>query len=222
MAIRIFFVDDERLLLDSLSVFFSLDSDFQVVGSASTGEEALNKLEEVAADVLLVDLNMAGMGGVQLIRRVKQRWPKLRMLVLSTYYDDRNVSDALAAGADGYILKTFSSSEIVEAARMVASGHTVLDEKVMSVLHQKANRFRYEDTKSRPSEQEEFRRLYTELTERERDICRLIQEGRSNREIAAELHITEGTVKNYLSAIYNTLGVRDRTALAVALTRTNL
>jgi len=222
MPIRIFFVDDERLLLDSLGVFFSLDQSFQVVGTASTGEEALTKLESTTVDVLLIDLNMAGMGGVQLIRRVKLRWPKVRMLVLSTYYDDRNVSEALAAGADGYILKTFSSAEIIEAARMVASGHTVLDEKVMSVLHRKVNRFRSGDEEMQYSEREEFRQQYTGLTDRERDICRLIQAGRSNREIAAELHITEGTVKNYLSGIYGSLGVRDRTALAVALTRTDL
>lgn len=221
MPIRIFFVDDERLLLDSLGVFFSLDKEFQVVGSASTGEEALEKLENTTADVLLVDLNMAGMGGVQLIRRVKLRWPKLRMLVLSTYYDDRNVSDALAAGADGYILKTFSSSEIIEAAHMVASGHTVLDEKVMSVLHRRGNRIQAGEEEETHLERDAFRRRYSGLTQRERAICRLIQEGRSNREIAAELHITEGTVKNYLSGIYGSLGVRDRTALAIALTRTD-
>ncbi len=219
MAIKIFFVDDERLLLESLSVFFSTDEEFEVVGSAPSAEEALEKLAHVHPDVMLVDLNMAGIGGVRLIGEVKRRMPEVRMLVLSTYYDDQSITSALSEGADGYILKSVSSSEIIEAARMVASGHTVLDQKVMSVLHRNARRLGSELNSSDPKRAQFFEQ-YNKLTEREREICRLIQDGRSNREIAAVLHITEGTVKNYLSNIYGALGVRDRTALAVSLTRT--
>ena len=219
MSIKIFFVDDEKLLLESLAVFFSSDREFEVVGSASSAEEALEKLPEAKPDVLLADLNMAGIGGVRLIGEVRQRWPEIRMLVLSTYYDDQNVTSALAAGADGYILKSFSSGEIIEAARMIASGHTVLDQKVMSVLHRNTRRLSGEAGNPDP-QRKRFQEQYQKLTGREREICRLLQEGRSNREIASDLHITEGTVKNYLSNIYGALGVRDRTALAVALTRT--
>ena len=219
MSIKIFFVDDERLLLESLSVFFSTDEEFEVVGSAASAEEALEKLGHVQPDVMLVDLNMAGIGGVRLIGEVKRRMPEVRMLVLSTYYDDQSITSALSEGADGYILKSVSSSEIIEAARMVASGHTVLDQKVMSVLHRNARRLGNEIGSSDPNRAQFFEQ-YNKLTEREREICRLIQDGRSNREIAAVLHITEGTVKNYLSNIYGALGVRDRTALAVNLTRT--
>ena len=219
MSIKIFFVDDERLLLESLSVFFSTDEEFEVVGSAPSAEEALEKLAHIHPDVMLVDLNMAGIGGVRLIGEVKRRMPEVRMLVLSTYYDDQSITSALSEGADGYILKSVSSSEIIEAARMVASGHTVLDQKVMSVLHRNARRLGSELNSSDPKRAQFFEQ-YNKLTEREREICRLIQDGRSNREIAAVLHITEGTVKNYLSNIYGALGVRDRTALAVSLTRT--
>lgn len=219
MSIKIFFVDDERLLLESLSVFFSTDEEFEVVGSAASAEEALEKLAHDHPDVMLVDLNMAGIGGVRLIGEVKRRMPEVRILVLSTYYDDQSITSALSEGADGYILKSVSSSEIIEAARMVASGHTVLDQKVMSVLHRNARRLGSELNSSDPK-RAQFYEQYNKLTEREREICRLIQDGRSNREIAAVLHITEGTVKNYLSNIYGALGVRDRTALAVSLTRT--
>ena len=219
MSIKVFFVDDERLLLESLSVFFSTDEEFEVVGSASSAEEALEKLTHVHPDVMLVDLNMAGIGGVRLIGEVKRRMPEVRMLVLSTYYDDQSITSALSEGADGYILKSVSSNEIIEAARMIASGHTVLDQKVMSVLHRNARRLGSELNSSDPKRAQFFEQ-YNKLTEREREICRLIQDGRSNREIAAVLHITEGTVKNYLSNIYGALGVRDRTALAVSLTRT--
>ena len=220
MSIKIFFVDDERLLLESLSVFFSTDEEFEVVGSAASAEEALEKLAHVHPDVMLVDLNMAGIGGVRLIGEVKRRMPEVRMLVLSTYYDDQNITSALSEGADGYILKSVSSSEIIEAARMVASGHTVLDQKVMSVLHRNARRMGSELSSSDPKRARFFEQ-YNKLTEREREIGRLVQDGRSNREIASALHITEGTVKNYLSNIYGALGVRDRTALAVSLTRTS-
>ena len=219
MAIKIFFVDDERLLLESLSVFFSTDEEFEIVGSAASAEEALEKLAHVRPDVMLVDLNMAGIGGVRLIGEVKRRMPEVRMLVLSTYYDDQSITSALSEGADGYILKSVSSGEIIEAARMVASGHTVLDQKVMSVLHRNARRMGNELSGTDPK-RAQFREQYGKLTEREREICRLIQDGRSNREIAAGLHNTGGTVKNYLSNIYGALGVRDRTALAVSLTRT--
>ena len=219
MSIKIFFVDDERLLLESLSVFFSTDAEFEVVGSAASAEEALDKLAHVHPDVMLVDLNMAGIGGVRLIGEVKRRMPDVRMLVLSTYYDDQSITSALSEGADGYILKSVSSGEIIEAARIVASGHTVLDQKVMSVLHRNARRMGGALNNSDPKRSHFFEQ-YNKLTEREREICRLIQDGRSNREIASELHITEGTVKNYLSNIYGALGVRDRTALAVSLTRT--
>ncbi len=220
MSIKIFFVDDERLLLESLSVFFSTDEEFEVVGSAASAEEALEKLVHVHPDVMLVDLNMAGIGGVRLIGEVKRRMPEVRMLVLSTYYDDQSITSALSEGADGYILKSVSSSEIIEAARMVASGHTVLDQKVMSVLHRNARRMGSELSSTDPKRARFFEQ-YNKLTEREREICRLVQDGRSNREIASALHITEGTVKNYLSNIYGALGVRDRTALAVSLTRTS-
>lgn len=218
MSIKIFFVDDERLLLESLSVFFSSNQEFEVVGSAVSAEEALEKLNHVHPDVMLVDLNMAGIGGVRLIGEVKRRSPDIRMLVLSTYYDDQSIISALSEGADGYILKSFSSGEIIEAARMVASGHTVLDQKVMSVLHRNTRRLGGDQADPDPK-RAHFSEQYGKLTEREREICRLIQDGRSNREIASALHITEGTVKNYLSNIYGTLGVRDRTALAVSLTR---
>ena len=220
MSIKIFFVDDERLLLESLSVFFSTDEEFEVIGSAASAEEALEKLVHVHPDVMLVDLNMAGIGGVRLIGEVKRRMPEVRMLVLSTYYDDQSITSALSEGADGYILKSVSSSEIIEAARMVASGHTVLDQKVMSVLHRNARRMGSELSSTDPKRARFFEQ-YNKLTEREREICRLVQDGRSNREIASALHITEGTVKNYLSNIYGALGVRDRTALAVSLTRTS-
>ncbi len=220
MSIKIFFVDDERLLLESLGVFFSSDKEFEIVGTAVSAEEALDKLdhEHIRPDVMLVDLNMAGIGGVRLIGEVKRRMPEVRMLVLSTYYDEQSITSARSEGADGYILKSFSSGEIIEAARMVASGHTVLDQKVMSVLHRSTRRLGADHGENDPK-RAQFREQYGKLTDREREICRLIQDGRSNREIASVLHITEGTVKNYLSNIYGTLGVRDRTALAVTLTR---
>ena len=218
MVTKIFFVDDEKLLLESLEVFFSSADDFEVVGSALSGEEALEKLALVQPDMAIVDLNMTGIGGIRLIGEIKRRWSGVRILVLSTYYDDFNITSAIAEGADGYILKSFGSGEIINAARMVARGHTVLDRKVMSVLHVNARK-RSGQTAVEDQDELHYREIYNNLTERERDIGSLIQKGRSNREIADALHITEGTVKNYLSGIYCTLGLRDRTALAVALTR---
>lgn len=218
--IRVFFVDDEKLLLESLEVFFTSTEDFTVVGSATSGEEALERLEAAAPDLMLVDLNMAGMGGVRLISALRHRRPSLRILILSTYYDDRNVTDAIAEGADGYILKTLSSGEIIRAARIVANGSSVLDRKVMSVLHSRA-RSRAPAVPATALDRA-FSGRYQSLSEHEKGVCALVQQGRSNREIAAILHISEGTVKNYLSGIYDLMNVRDRTALALALTKNGI
>lgn len=220
-ATRVFFVDDEKLLLESLEVFFAAADDFEVMGSATSGEEALERFKSGVPNLVMVDLNMAGMGGIKLITELKRLYPEVRVLVLSTYYDDYNITSAVAEGADGYILKSLGSNEIIRAARTIASGNAVLDRKVMTVLHvhtKKSVTQKYAET----AFGQQFPSQYKQLTEHEKSVCSLVQQGKSNREIAAALHISEGTVKNYLSGIYDTLGVRDRTALALALTKSGI
>jgi DNA-binding NarL/FixJ family response regulator len=215
---KLFFVDDETLLLDSLDVFFSSLPDFRVIGKAQSAEEALEKLKAEQPDLLLVDLNMSGLGGLNLISAVKAQYPTTKMLVLTTYYDEKNITSALFSGADGYILKSAGREAIINAARNIVSGQSVLDRKVMSTIHAYVEQAVMEKEYIKYKELEQSI-LLSGLTSREKEICTMVGEGKSNVEIAELLHLSEGTIKNYLSNIYSKMGVRDRTALAVIMSR---
>ena len=200
---RVLLVDDETMLLDSLEVILSLH-DMGIVGKAHDGAEALSLLKDTACDIALVDLNMKGMGGIELIGILKQRYPEIKILVLTTFYDDKNITDAISGGADGYLLKDSGKDAIIGAVSQIMGGVTVLDHKVMlrltSLMQKNSGNSVTED-----------------LTEREKEICSLMAEGLSNKQIARKLYISEGTVKNYISAIYDKTGIHDRVKLVVEL-----
>ena len=130
---RVLLVDDETMLLDSLEVILSLN-DMEVVGKAHDGAEALAVLAERLCDIALVDLNMKGMGGIELIGHLKKQYPKIRILVLTTFYDDANITNAISGGADGYLLKDSGKDAILGAIRQIMEGVSVLDPKVMQRL----------------------------------------------------------------------------------------
>jgi DNA-binding NarL/FixJ family response regulator len=214
--IKLFFVDDEALLLDSLEIFFSAVSEFVVIGKAQSAEETMDKLRELQPDLMLIDLNMPGIGGLSLIALIKSMYPQIRMLVLTTYYDEKNITTALFNGADGYILKSAGRDSIINAVKNVLSGQSVIDRKVMATIHTFLEQAVQDKEHNRYKELEQ-NMLLAGLTGREKEICTMVGEGRSNLEISEALHLTEGTIKNYLSNIYSKLGIRDRTALAVIM-----
>ncbi|MBO4323938.1 MAG: response regulator transcription factor [Lachnospiraceae bacterium] len=201
---RVLLVDDETMLLDSLEIILSLNA-MEIVGKAHDGNEALAILAKVSCDIALVDLNMKGMGGIELIGHMKKRYPGTRILVLTTFYDDSNITEAISGGADGYLLKDSGREAILGAIRQIMGGVSVLDPKVMQRLTALAS-------KSAPQQP-----AYGEFTEREQEIAGLLVEGLTNRQIADRLYISEGTVKNYISAIYDKTGIHDRVKLVVAL-----
>ena len=202
---KVFLVDDEELLLDSLEIILTMN-DMSVAGKASDGAEALEKISSIAAgiDIALVDLNMKGMGGIELIGILKQRYPKIKILVLTTFYDDKNITDAISGGADGYLLKDSGKDAIIGAVRQIMGGVTVLDHKVMLRL-------------TALMQNNSGNSVTEDLTEREKEICSLMADGLSNKQIAGKLYISEGTVKNYISAIYDKTGIHDRVKLVVEL-----
>lgn len=200
---RVLLVDDENMLLDSLEIILSIN-DMEIVGKAHDGHEALKILKGTECDVALVDLNMKGMGGIELIGHMKKEYPGIRILVLTTFYDDKNITDAITNGADGYLLKDSGKDAILGAVSQLMSGVNVLDSKVMARLTSLMNKNTSDD-------------LYVEMTEREREIAGLLAEGLTNRQIADKLYISEGTVKNYISSIYDKTGIHDRVKLVVAL-----
>ena len=201
--LRVLLVDDETMLLDSLEVILMLN-DMEVIGKAHDGVEALSVLAQRVCDIALVDLNMKGMGGIELIGHMKKQYPQIRILVLTTFYDDANITDAISGGADGYLLKDSGKDAILGAIRQIMEGVSVLDPKVLQRLTALVN-----SNAPKP--------IYGELTDREREIAVLLVEGLTNRQIADKLYISEGTVKNYISAIYDKTGIHDRVKLVVAL-----
>ena len=200
---RVLLVDDENMLLDSLEIILSIN-DMEIVGKAHDGHEALKILKGTECDVALVDLNMKGMGGIELIGHMKKDYPGIKILVLTTFYDDKNITDAITNGADGYLLKDSGKDAILGAVSQLMSGVNVLDPKVMARLTSLMNKNTSDD-------------LYVEMTEREREIAGLLAEGLTNRQIADKLYISEGPVKNYISSIYDKTGIHDRVKLVVAL-----
>lgn len=213
--LRVLLVDDETLLIESLEIILSMTADMDIVGKANDGFEALDILSHTDADIALVDLNMKGMGGIELIRNIKEKYPLLKILVLTTFYDDENISNAISNGANGYILKDSGREAIVSAVKNIMSGQSILDSKVMSKLSKII---------ATPVNKEVSinNDIINALTKRELEICSMIAQGYTNPQIAKFLFISQGTVKNYISSIYDKTDIHDRAQLAVTLKNTKL
>lgn len=212
---KILLVDDENLLLDSLEIILSLNG-MEIVGKANDGYEALDILADTQCDIALVDINMKGMGGIELIGHMKEKHKDVKILVLTTFYDDDNITKAITGGADGYLLKDSGKDTILGAVNQIMGGVTVLDQKVMIRLTQLMSGAKVApDSGSNASNN--LDNLPQDITEREKEICTLLVEGLTNKQIAQRLYISEGTVKNYISNIYDKTGIHDRVKLIVAL-----
>lgn len=216
---KVLLVDDEKLLLDSLEIILSLNG-MEIMGKAGDGRGALRILEENGdCDIALVDLNMKGMGGIELIKIMKERFAHVKILVLTTFYDDKYITEAIAGGADGYLLKDSGKDAILGAVTQILSGVTVLDQQVMARL---AELMAVNSGRKKPIEEgagDDGCDIAAELTGREKEICALMVEGLTNKQIADRLYISEGTVKNYISNIYDKTGIHDRVKLVVELKR---
>lgn len=209
---KVLLVDDENLLLDSLEIILSLN-DMEVIGKANDGNAAIEILDNgnEGCDIALVDLNMKGMGGIELIKVLKENYPKIKILVLTTFYDDKNITEAIAGGADGYLLKDSGRDVILGAVTQIMGGITVLDQKVMMRFTALMNKHLNDSTRDTACD------FSSDMTEREKEICSLMAEGLTNGQIAERLYISEGTVKNYISNIYDKTGIHDRVKLIVEL-----
>ncbi|BCZ45599.1 DNA-binding response regulator [Clostridium gelidum] len=214
--IRILIVDDEILLLESLELILSMNESFQIAGVAHDGKEALDILEEKEVDIALVDLNMAGMSGQELILKIKDKYPAMKILILTTFYDEENIVNAVRHGADGYLLKDAGTKVIVQGILNVMNGQSMIDSKVMKALADVMLKCSNVTTKKETNSNSE---LLKDLSSREIDVCQMLSEGYTNSQIAEFLYISEGTVKNYISVIYDKTGIRDRTVLALKLAK---
>ena len=210
--INVGLVDDQSLVRQGIRTLLELSNDIRVSFEASDGEEALEKLEQHAIKVLLLDVRMPRVGGLEVLRRLKAQNRDLPVLLLTTFDDDDVVLEAVKLGAKGYLLKDVSLEQLLGAVRALASGgqqvQPAVTERVLQALRGSPSKLEPEDDLLEP------------LTERELEILRLMAGGYSNKEIAGAHSLSEGTVKNHVSSILGKLGVRDRTrAVLKALER---
>jgi DNA-binding NarL/FixJ family response regulator len=206
--IRLLIVDDQRLMRQGLQTLLELETGFEVVGEAGDGQSALDAYAELQPDVVLMDIRMPGMDGVEATRRIHEKWSNARVIILTTFNDDAYVFEALRVGALGYLLKDLSGHELANAVRTVASGGALIDP---SVARRVVTEFARLSSPARPINEG----LPEPLTERELEVLRYLAEGFSNREIGNKLSLTEGTVKNYVTNVLQKIGARDRTQAAL-------
>ena len=207
--LRILLVDDQSLFREALRTLLSLQPDFEIVAEAENGERALALAKAHKPDVILMDLRMPVMGGVEATRRIMAAMPAARVVVLTTFEEDEEIFEALRAGALGYLLKACSADKLNESVRAAAKGTSVLEPAVTARVMAELNRLSSREGR-KPAQA-----LADPLSERELGVLRLLADGCSNKEIGSHLNITEGTVKNHMTNVLGKLGVLDRTQAAL-------
>lgn len=200
---RVLIVDDDALIRDSLKMLLELEGDFQVAGLAANGQEALSHCAKDLPDLVLMDIRMPVLDGVLGTKKLKELYPQVQVVVLTTFRDEEYIKEALRNGAAGYILKSQPADSIIESLRAVAKGNIVLERDVAGSL-----------SAMLPGSKKVDLAEYA-LTEREMEVLALVGQGLSNREIAEQLYLSEGTVRNYVTSLLEKLELRDRTQLAI-------
>jgi two-component system, NarL family, response regulator len=200
--IRVLVVDDHPLMRVGIAAMINAQEDLVTVAEAESGEQALKLYAQHHPDIVLVDLRLQGMGGVELIQTIRKSEPEAKFVVLTAYEGDENIHQALEAGARGYLIKGMPHDALIDALRRVYAGSRYLPRPVEKIL--------------------ESRMYDSDLSPREREILALIVDGKTNKEIAAELGIARATVKCHVSVIFSRMGVEDRTQAAVAALRRGL
>ncbi|MBD7937964.1 MULTISPECIES: response regulator transcription factor [Cytobacillus] len=194
----ILIVDDDCLICQSLQLLLDKEEDITVVGVVENGREAISFCEKIQPDLILMDIQMPVLNGIESTKMIKRNWPHIKIMMLTTFQDKMNIRLALKAGAEGYIIKSSAIKDMAKQIRAIESNSMVLTPEVLDKLvHQ--------------NQSAEF----LELTEREKDVMELVVEGLSNKEIAKQLYLSEGTVRNVLSIVLDKLELRDRTQLAI-------
>lgn len=207
--IRLLLVDDQSLICQGLKAMLSLEADLEVVGTAGNGELAIEQVAALQPDVVLMDVHMPGMDGREATRRIAQQFPTVKVLVLSTFDDDQYIRDAIQAGAKGYLLKDMPSEELAQAIRLIHRGYAQMGPGLLEKLML--------NQPPEPSQglQAAEPASFGQITPREREVLQLIGLGLTNRDIAQQLYISEGTVKTHVTHLLNRLNLKNRAQLAI-------
>ncbi len=217
-TVKVLLVDDQPLLLQGFSMILSVEDDIEVVGQVADGEAAVGAVEALRPDVVLMDVQMPVLDGIEATRRIVAEHPDVRVVVLTTFDRDDYLFDALAAGASGFLLKNADPDELVAAVRDVAHGHALLAPEVTRRVIARSVAPAVPAPAAAEGERgaDAIPEPLPDLTQREREMLRMVARGMSNGEIAAEAFVSEATVKTHVSNILAKLGVRDRVQAVVA------
>ncbi|PMB44303.1 DNA-binding response regulator [Fischerella thermalis CCMEE 5201] len=206
--IRLLLVDDQTLIRDGIRAMLNLEPDLEVVGTADNGESAIAQVKALQPDVVLMDVRMPVMDGRVATGIISEQFPNIKVIVLSTFDDDEYIADAMRAGAKGYLLKDMPSEELAQAIRFVHKGYTQMGPGLLEKIIAKVQ-------VSEPVSPKLPEPKLDLLTDREQDVLRLIAIGATNREIAQQLYISEGTVKTHVTHLLNRLNLKNRSQLAI-------
>jgi len=212
--LTIVIADDQTLMRDGLQTILQLEDDIEVVGTAENGEEACRQVELLRPDLVLMDIRMPVMNGIEAVKKIRDTVPDTKVLVLTTFDEDEYIIEALANGAVGFLLKDIPTDKLLQAVRDAARGEIMLPSSIAVKLAARLS----SPAAAKPAPgRARGRASDLKFTERELSIIALMVEGRNNREIAGLLFMSEGTVKNYISTIYDKIGTNDRTQAVIWL-----
>ena len=214
--IKVLLVDDQDILVEGLKLILGKEEDIEICGTANNGRKAYEVCKWNRPDVVLMDIKMPEVNGVEATSMIKKDFPGVSIIVLTTFNDDEYIYDALKNGASGYLLKDASPAEIAGAVRTVYNGGALIQSEIAVKVLDKFSELAKGSIERQKDPKAEL------LTERETEICRLIAEGKNNKEIADELYLSQGTVKNHITKVLIKLDLRDRTQLAVFTIRNSL
>jgi DNA-binding NarL/FixJ family response regulator len=224
--VKVLVVDDQQLMRDGISSLLSIQEGIEVIGAAANGQEAIEQALALTPDVILMDVRMPVMNGITATEQIHRQLPTCQILMLTTFDDEEDIVKALIAGASGYLLKDIPSEDLAQAVRLAQRGIYQLEPsiagKLVGVLHKQTGLTSIAPPPPAKDVSARAVAVQFDLTEREIEVLQLIATGATNREIAQELVVSEGTVKNHVSNILSRLGLRDRTQAAIFARENNL
>ncbi|GEP64811.1 DNA-binding response regulator [Clostridium beijerinckii] len=211
--INVVLVDDQQIVREGLKIILSLDNEINILKEAENGKQLLKILQEIQPDIILMDIRMPFMNGVEATKIVKEKYNNIKVIILTTFNEDEYVLQGIRNGADGYILKDARSHDIIKAIKAAYNGDILLDPAVTTKLIRAFNSMSID--KQNPRIINKQKKKLELLTQREMDVAKLVAQGNSNKDICHTLFLTEGTVKNYLTNIFEKLELSSRTELAL-------
>jgi len=218
--INIILVDDQEIVREGIKMILSLDEEITILEEAENGKQLLEILNKIHPDVILMDVRMPIMDGVQATKIVKEKYKNIKVIILTTFNEDEYIFEGIKNGADGYILKDAGSDYIIKAIKTAYNGNILLDPEVATKIVRAYNSIATD--KQTPSQLNEYKNKLKNLTPREMDVTKLVAQGKSNKDICHILFLTEGTVKNYLTKIFEKLELTSRTELALFINQAEI